>query len=44
MDTGLAIPLAHAGHVIVDVAMFAIPVGSVLLTILALRRWGPRDE
>jgi hypothetical protein len=36
--------LAHAGHVIADAAIFLVPVGSVLLTILALRRWGPKDE
>jgi hypothetical protein len=40
----LVIPLAHAGHVIVDAAFFVVPVGSILLTIWALRRWGPRDE
>jgi hypothetical protein len=44
MDPGLAVPLAHAGHVIVDAAIFLVPVGSVVLTILALRRWGPRDD
>ena len=38
------LPLAHAGHVLVDTAIFLIPVGSVLLTILALRRWGPKDR
>jgi hypothetical protein len=36
--------IAHAGHVIVDAAIFLVPVGSVLLTILALRRWGPKDR
>ena len=36
--------LAHAGHVIVDVAVFLVPVGSVVLTILVLRRWGPKDR
>jgi hypothetical protein len=44
MDPGLALPLAHAAHVIVDTAMFVIPVGSVVLTILVLRRWGPKDN
>jgi hypothetical protein len=44
MDPTVAIPLAHAGHVIVDTAMFLIPVGSVVLTILAVRRWGPKDN
>jgi hypothetical protein len=38
------IVVAHAGHVIVDVAIFLVPVGSVLLTILVLRRWGPKDR
>jgi hypothetical protein len=36
--------LAHAGHVLADTAIFAVPVGSVLLTIFALNRWGPRDD
>jgi hypothetical protein len=35
--------LAHAGHLLADAAIFVVPVGSVVLTILALRRWGPRD-
>jgi hypothetical protein len=30
--------------VIVDAAIFPVPVGSVLLTILVLRRWGPKDR
>ena len=38
------IPLAHAGHILADAAIFLVPVGSVVLTILALRRWGPRDR
>jgi hypothetical protein len=37
-----SLPLAHAGHVLADAAIFGIPVGSVLLTIFALNRWGPR--
>jgi hypothetical protein len=44
MDATLVIPLAHAGHVLADAAIFLVPVGSVVLTILALRRWGPHDE
>ena len=36
--------LAHAGHWLVDIALFVVPVGSVLITILALRRWGPKDR
>ena len=36
------LPLAHAGHVLADAAIFGVPVGSVLLTIFALNRWGPR--
>ena len=40
----MIIPLAHAGHVLADAAIFGVPVGSVLLTIFALRRWGPRDR
>jgi hypothetical protein len=38
------VPLAHAGHVLADAAIFVVPVGSVLLTIFALNRWGPRDR
>ncbi len=37
-------PLAHAGHVLADAAIFLIPVGSVLLTILALNGWGTKDR
>ncbi len=37
------IPLAHAGHILADAAIFGVPVGSVLLTIWALNRWGPKD-
>jgi hypothetical protein len=40
----LFIPLAHAGHILADAAIFGVPVGSVLLTIFALNRWGPNDE
>jgi hypothetical protein len=44
MDPGLAVPLAHAGHWLADAAFFVVPVSSVVLTILALRRWGPKDN
>jgi hypothetical protein len=44
MDPGLAVPLAHAGHWLADAAFFVVPVGSILLMILALRRWGPKDN
>jgi hypothetical protein len=44
LSVELFIPLAHAGHILADAAIFGVPVGSVVLTILALRRWGPRDE
>jgi hypothetical protein len=44
MDPTAVLPVAHAGHVIVDAAIFLVPVGSVVLTILALRRWGPKDN
>jgi len=40
----LILPLAHAGHILIDGAIFGVPVGSVLLTIFALNRWGPRDQ
>jgi hypothetical protein len=36
--------LAHAGHVLADAAIFLVPVGSVLATIFALNRWGPKDR
>ena len=38
------LPLAHAGHILADAAIFGVPVGSVLLTIFALNRWGPKDR
>ena len=38
------IPLAHAGHILADAAIFGVPVGSVLLTIWGLNRWGPKDQ
>jgi hypothetical protein len=44
MDLGALIPLAHAGHWLADAAFFVVPVGSILLTIFVLRRWGPKDE
>ncbi len=40
----IAIPLAHAGHILADAAIFGVPVGMVVGTILILRKWGPRDE
>ena len=40
----LFIPLAHAGHILAYAAIFGVPVGSVLLTIFALNRWGPKDR
>jgi hypothetical protein len=30
--------------VLADAAIFGFPVGLVLLTIFALRRWGPKDN
>ncbi len=38
------IPLAHAGHIRADAAILGVPVGSVLLTIFALNRWGQKDR
>jgi hypothetical protein len=38
------LPLAHAGHVIVDVAFFLVPVGSILLMIFILNRQGRKDD
>jgi len=40
----LLVPLAHAGHVLADAAIFGVPVGMVVGTILILRRWGPKDN
>ena len=40
----LLIPLAHAGHVLADAAIFGVPVGMVVGTILILRKWGPKDS
>jgi hypothetical protein len=34
--TELAFPLAHAGHVLLDAAIFLVPVGMVAMTILVL--------
>jgi hypothetical protein len=42
--TMILIPLAHAGHILADAAIFGVPVGSVVLTIFILNRWGPRDD
>jgi hypothetical protein len=39
---GVILVLAHAGHVLADAAIFVVPVGSVVLTIVALNKWGPR--
>jgi hypothetical protein len=44
MDPTPVIPLAHAGHIIADAAFFLVPVGSILLTVWALNRWGPKDQ
>jgi hypothetical protein len=44
MDATMVIPLAHAAHWLANVAFFAVPVGSIVLTILVLRRWGPKDN
>jgi hypothetical protein len=43
MTAELVIPLAHAGHILADAAIFGVPVGSVVLTIWGLNRWGPKD-
>jgi hypothetical protein len=40
----LVIPLAHTGHIVADAAIFLVPVGSVLLTIWALNRWGSKEQ
>jgi hypothetical protein len=44
MDPLHVLLLAHAGHVLADAAIFLVPVGSVVLTITALNRWGPKDR
>ena len=43
MTLAVLILLAHVDS-LTDAAIFGVPVGSVLLTIWALNRWGPRDE
>ena len=35
--------LAHAGHWLVDLAFFVVPVGFLLMTIVVLNRRGPKD-
>ena len=35
--------LAHAGHWLVDLAFFVVPVGILLVTIVVLNRRGPKD-
>jgi hypothetical protein len=37
-------PLAHAGHILIDAAFFLVPVGSIGLMILILNKWGPKDR
>ncbi|MFL5908648.1 MAG: hypothetical protein ACJ75Z_13760 [Solirubrobacterales bacterium] len=44
MPAGVVLLLAHAGHILADAAIFGVPVGSVVLTIFILNRWGPRDS
>jgi hypothetical protein len=44
MAFAVLIPLAHAGHILADAAIFGVPVGSVLLTIWGLNHWGPKDN
>jgi hypothetical protein len=36
--------LAHAGHWLVDIAFFLVPVGTLLLTSLVLNSRGPKDR
>jgi hypothetical protein len=36
----MTLTLAHAGHVLVDVAIFIVPVGAVGLTLLILNLRG----
>jgi hypothetical protein len=38
------VPLAHAGHVLVDVAVFLVPVGTVALALLWANLRGRRDR
>ena len=37
------IPLAHAGHILIDGAFFLVPVGSILLVVWILNRVGPKE-
>jgi hypothetical protein len=36
----MILTLAHAGHVLIDVAIFIVPVGAVALTLLILNLRG----
>jgi hypothetical protein len=38
------VPLAHAGHVLVDVAVFLVPVGTVALVLLWANLHGRRNR
>jgi hypothetical protein len=44
MTLSLLITLACGTHIAVDAAIFGAPVGMVVLTILALNRWGPTED
>jgi hypothetical protein len=39
-----SLPLAHAGHILIDGAFFLLPVGSILVMVLILNRKGPKDD
>ena len=39
-----SVPLAHAGHILIDAAFFLVPVGSIGLMILILNRRGPKGD
>jgi hypothetical protein len=37
-----AVPLAHAAHVLIDVAVFVVPVGAIALALLVANLRGPQ--
>ena len=38
------VPVAHAGHILIDAGFFLFPVGSILLMVWILNRHGPKDD
>ena len=44
MTGEVTLPLAHAGHIILDAVFFLVPVGSILVMIWILNRRDPNDD